>query len=155
MDLGERAGRFIIRDRDGKFSKFTTAFDDVFAGNGTRVIRTPVRSPRANAICERLVGTLRREPPGRLLIIDEQHLRRVLTESLRHYNTARPHRSLGRLTPAQADTCPPEPVTLAEYRIHRRQVPGALTQSATSPPDCPQDTPNRIFEPHSQTASPT
>jgi putative transposase len=56
MDLAERAGRFrfLIRDRD---SKFTAVFDEVFAGNDTRIIKTPVRSPRANAICERLVGT--------------------------------------------------------------------------------------------------
>lgn len=75
--------------------------------------------------------TGRRHPaPGAhrpLLIIDEQHLRRVLTEFLMHYNTARPHRSLGQLTPAQADTCPPEPVNLAEHRIHRRQVLSGLT----------------------------
>ena len=60
MDLGEPAGRFkfLLRDRD---SKFTTAFDKVFAGNGTRVIKTPVRSPRANSYAERFVGTLRRE----------------------------------------------------------------------------------------------
>jgi hypothetical protein len=63
----------------------------------------------------------------RLLIINEQHLRPALTEYLMHYNTARPHRSLGQLTPAQADTCPPEPVNLAEHRIHRKQVLGGLT----------------------------
>jgi putative transposase len=62
VDLGERASRFkfLIRDRD---SEFTMALDDIFAGNGTRVIRTPVRSPRANAFAERFAGTLRRECP--------------------------------------------------------------------------------------------
>ena len=60
MDLGERADsfKFLIRDRD---SKFTPAFDQVFAGNGTRIIKAPIRSPRANSFAERLVGTLRRE----------------------------------------------------------------------------------------------
>jgi hypothetical protein len=64
MDHGERTGRFkfLVRDRD---SKFTAAFDAVFAGNGTRVIKTPVRSLRANAFAERFVGTLRRECLGR------------------------------------------------------------------------------------------
>ena len=79
MDLGGRAGRFrfLIRDRD---SKFTSAFDEVFAGGGMRIIKTPVRSPRANSFAERYVGTLRRERPGHLLIHGEQHLRRILTE---------------------------------------------------------------------------
>jgi putative transposase len=60
MDLGERADcfKFLIRDRD---SKFTAAFDEVLAGNGMRIIKTPVRSPRANSFAERYVSTLRRE----------------------------------------------------------------------------------------------
>ena len=59
IDLGERAGhfKFLIRDRD---SRFTCVFDEVFAGNGTRAIKTPVRSPQANSLAERFVGTLRR-----------------------------------------------------------------------------------------------
>jgi putative transposase len=93
LDLGERAGRFkfLLRDRD---SKFTAAFDGVLAGNGTRVIKTPVRSPRANAFAERFVGTLRRECLDHMLILGEGNLRRVLAEFARHYNGHRPHQSL-------------------------------------------------------------
>ena len=92
MDLGERADKFsfLIRDRD---SKFTAAFDDVFTGNGARIIKTPVRSPRANSFAERYVGTLRRECLDHLLIHGERHLRRVLAEYARHYNEHRPHQS--------------------------------------------------------------
>jgi len=92
MDLGERAGhfKFLVRDRD---SKFTAAFDEVLAGNGVRIIKTPVRSPRANSFAERYVGTLRRECLDHLLIYGEQHLRRTLTEYARHYNEHRPHQS--------------------------------------------------------------
>ena len=74
-----------------------------------------------------MIGTLRREVLDRLLIVDEHHLRWVLTEYLRHYNTARPHRTLDQLTPTQADTRPPEPVNLAEHRIRRKQVLRGLT----------------------------
>jgi len=61
-----------------------------------------------------------------VLIVNEHHLRRVLTEYLLYYNTARPHRVLGQLTPAQARTRPPQ-INLAEHRIHRKQVLGGLT----------------------------
>jgi transposase InsO family protein len=92
MDLGGRAAqfRFLIRDRD---SKFTAAFDAVFTGNGARVIKTPVRSPRANSFAERYVGTLRRECLDHVLIHGEQHLRNILAEYSRHYNEHRPHQS--------------------------------------------------------------
>ena len=91
MDLGERGHfKFLIRDRD---SKFTCAFDEVFAGNGMRIIKTPIRSPRANSFAERYVGTLRRECLDHLLIHGEQHLRHILAEYAQHYNDHRPHQS--------------------------------------------------------------
>ena len=89
---GERAARFkfLIRDRD---SKFTSVFDEVFAGNSVRIITTPARSPRANSFAERYVGTLRRACLDHLLIYGEEHLRRILAEYARHYNEHRPHQS--------------------------------------------------------------
>jgi len=74
-------------------------YQRVFTAEGIRILASPPQAPRANAICERLVGTLRRELLDRVLIINEHHLRRALAEYLRHYNAARPHRSLGQLTP--------------------------------------------------------
>jgi len=82
---------------------------------------------RANAICERIIGTLRRELLDRLLIVNEHHLRQVMAEYLQQYNTARPYRALGQLTPAQAGIRPPEPINLAEHRIRRKQVLDGLT----------------------------
>jgi transposase InsO family protein len=85
----------LLRDRD---TKFAPAFDAVFAAAGVRVVRTPVRTPQANAFAERWVGTVRRECLDWLLITGERHLRRVLREYAQHYNAARPHRAL-RLQP--------------------------------------------------------
>ena len=121
MDLGERASgfRFLIRDRDGKF---TTAFDGVFAGNGTRVIKTPVRSPRANSFAERFVGTLRRECLDHVLILGERHLRNVLAEYARHYNGHRPHQSLQQEPPQRQ----PGNAIMVTARIERRQIPSGL-----------------------------
>jgi len=127
MDLGHRATsvKFLIRDRAGQF---TGSFDAVFAAEGIRIVASPPQAPRVNAVCERFIGTLRRELLDRLLIVNEQHLRRVLTEFLLHYNTARPHRSLDQLSPAQAASQPPEPVDLADHRIRQKQVLGGLTR---------------------------
>ena len=124
MDLGQRAGsvKFLIRDRAGQF---TGTFDAVFTAAGVRILLSPPQAPRANAVCERMIGTLRRELLDRMLIVNEHHLRRILTEYLRHYNAARPHRALGQLPPAQAHIRPPG-IDLAEYRVRRKQVLGGL-----------------------------
>ena len=112
--------KFLIRDRG---SNFTASFDAVFQAVSTRILRTAVRAPRMNAICERLVGTLRRELLDRMLILGEAHLRAVLAEpgALQHgqaapgHRPARPRRQ-GNLTVADLD---PE-------RIHRKPVLGGL-----------------------------
>jgi putative transposase len=124
MDLGSRAEhvKFLIRDRAGQF---TDSFDAVFTAAGVRILPSPPRAPRANAVCERIIGTLRREVFDRLLIVNEHHLRRVLTEYLIHYNTA-PHRTLGQLPPSQAHARPPQ-IELTEHRARRKQVLGSLT----------------------------
>jgi putative transposase len=124
MDLGERAGRFkfLIRDRD---SKFTPVFDDVLAGNGVRVIKTPVRSPRANSFAERYVGTLRRECLDHLLIHGERHLRRVLAEYPWHYNDHRPHQSREQRPPLHK---PGQPVDVTARITRRQPVHGLINE---------------------------
>jgi transposase InsO family protein len=94
---GRLAGiRFLIHDRDAKFAG---PFDEVFRTEGVRVIRTPIRSPKANAFAERFVKTVRHECLDYLLIFGERHLRWALREYLRHYNEERPHRGLSLETP--------------------------------------------------------
>ena len=93
MDLDERVDsfRFLIRDRD---SKFTAAFDAVFTAAGVRVVKIPPRAPRANAYSERWVRTVRDECLDWTLVWNEHHLHRMLSEYLWHYNRARPHRGI-------------------------------------------------------------
>ena len=110
LSLDERFGdmRFLIRDRG---SNFTRSFDAVFEAAGTRILRCAVQAPRMNAICERLVGTLRREMLDRLLILGEAHLRPVSGEYQAHDNNARPHQGL------QQE--PPAPPARPRRRYHR------------------------------------
>jgi transposase InsO family protein len=99
MDLGDDGTdrlRILIRDRD---SKFTRDFDQVFRSEGIRVIKAPVRAPKARAHAERWVGTVRRECLDRILILGRRHLAAVLREYTAHYNEHRPHRSLGQRPP--------------------------------------------------------
>ena len=123
MDLDEHAQRFrfLVRDRD---SKFTTAFDAVFAAARTRVLKIPPRAPRANAHAERWVLTARTECLDWVLVLSARHLHRVLTAYVEHYNTGRPHRGNHLdtpVTPAQ-----PAATHAPLGRIERVDVLGGL-----------------------------
>ena len=125
LDLGERftGFRFLIRDRG---SNFTASSDAVFQATGTTILRTAVQAPRMNAICERLVGTLRCEVLDRTLILNQAHLRAVLAEYQGHYNTARPHQGIGQRVP---DPGAGPRVTAADpgtWQIRRKPALGGL-----------------------------
>jgi transposase InsO family protein len=106
MALGERTTSVmvLIRDRD---AKYMASFDAVFEGDGVRVVKTPVRAPRANAYAERWVRSVRTECPDWTLIWNRRHLERVLTAYVAHYNLARPHRGIGLEVPVAPDKLPP------------------------------------------------
>jgi len=91
LEAADRRFRFLIRDRD---TKFTASFDTVLASIGIETIRTPVASPRANAFAEWFVRTIRNDCLDHLLVVSRGHLEAVLAEYFRHYNEARPHRGL-------------------------------------------------------------
>ena len=117
--------KFLIRDRG---SNFTRSFDAVFEATGARILRSAVQTPRMNAICERLVGTLRREILDRVLILGEQHLRAVLTGYQAHYNTGRPHQGIAQRVPDD-DRAPPRATVTTEVdaqQIHRKPVLSGL-----------------------------
>ena len=91
LSFAEQQIRFLIRDRD---SKYSGPFDEVFRSERIRIVQTPVRAPKANAIAERFVRTVRSECLDWLLILNRRHLERVLRVYIDHYNRQRPHRAL-------------------------------------------------------------
>ncbi|GAA2165112.1 integrase core domain-containing protein [Actinomadura napierensis] len=129
MELEGRIGAlgFLIHDRD---PIFTAAFDEVFKVEGLQVVRTLPQTPRMNALCERVIGTLRRELLDRVLILGERHLAMVLGEYLNHYNGHRPHRAR-RQRPPDAE-CQPigTPAELNHLRSIRRRpvVTGVINE---------------------------
>jgi putative transposase len=121
MDLGARttAFRFLIRDRD---AKFTGAFDEIFRSEGVQIVKTPPRTPRANCYAERWIRTARAECTDQMLIYGQQHLRSVLGEYAGHYNRHRPHQSRQQRPPDQ-DNQASAPLNLP---VQRRKVLGGV-----------------------------
>jgi transposase InsO family protein len=100
----------------------------VFESCGLQILTSPPQAPRANAVCERLIGALRRELLDRMLIVNQAHLRTVLAEYAAHYNAVRPHQGIAQRVP-QHD--PDQPVAtvinLDTARVRRRPVLGGVT----------------------------
>ena len=117
-----RAVKLLVRDRD---TKFPASFDEVFRTEGIRIIKTPVRSPRANAIAERFVGTTRRECLDRFLNFARRHLEQVLAEYLAHHNEHRPHRALGQQAPGSLGVLP-DPIDDPDPARLRNEILGGL-----------------------------
>ncbi len=119
LDFSEQGVRFLIRDRD---SKYSGPFDETLRSEGIRIVKTPVRAPQANAIAERFVRTVRSECLDWLLILNRRHLESVLRVYVDHYNRERPHRAL-ELRPPDPD----EPQKGSHVgKIHRRDRLGGL-----------------------------
>ena len=114
--------RFLIHDRD---AKFCGPFDAIFASEGVRVIETPLRAPRANAIAERWVRSVRTDCLDQLLIVGRRHLEHVLSAYVAHYNAERPHRSLALAAPAK-ESSPPPGSPLSAPDVRRRDVLGGV-----------------------------
>jgi transposase InsO family protein len=105
--------RFLIHDRGRVYSK---ELDRSVKNLGLRVIKTPYRSPRANSICERTIGTIRRECLDHMILLTENHLRRILEKWVSYYNQSRPHSSLGPGIP-EPTSWVPRPLNVSRHRL--------------------------------------
>ena len=108
--------RYLIHDRD---TKFTRAFETIFQTECIESVRTPFRTPQANAFAERWVRSVRQECMDHLLVLNQRHLKRVLTEYIDYYNCARPHQGLAQKIPLTPEFSQKGP-------IHCREVLGGV-----------------------------
>ena len=119
---GDHPYSFLIHDRH---SSFSAELDKQVETFGVKVIRTPVRTPTANAYCERLIGSIRRECLDYVIVFNEWHLRRILREWMTHYNGGQPHRALGPGIPDR-----PNKISLASGRRH--EIPAGVRLASKS-----------------------
>ncbi|MFI9811356.1 transposase [Saccharothrix variisporea] len=119
--------RFLLRDRDGKYSQ---TFDSVFQADDLHVIKSAPQAPRMNAHRERVIDTLRRELLDHILITGETHARQVLKTYEDHYNRHRPHQAPDQLPP-QAQQHPATAHDLDARRVLRTRIPGGLINEYT------------------------
>jgi putative transposase len=114
--------RFLIRDRD---TKHTRTFDAVFHADDIDILKTPPQAPTANAHCEHVIDTLRREILDHILIMNTTHAHRILTEYAHHYNHHRPHQTRNQ-QPPETTFQPPRPPDHSRHQILRKRLLGGL-----------------------------
>ena len=114
--------KYLIHDRD---SIFGSLLSGVAAGSGIEEVKTPFRTPQANGICERFMGSLRRECLDHILIHDAQHLVRVVRKYTTYFNQDRPHQGIGQRIPGRFDL----PTSQPSGVIKSRAVLGGLHHS--------------------------
>ncbi len=115
--------KYLIRDRD---KKYATHFSVVADATGIKELKTPYQTPQANGVCERFMGSLRRECMDHILIHDDKHLRRVVTEFTAYFNQERPHQGIGQRIPNQYDLTRSKPT---RGQITSKAILGGLHHS--------------------------
>jgi len=118
-----RGPRYLIRDRDRKYA---ARFSAMAASSGIQELKTPYRAPRANGICERFIGSLRRECLDHILFHDGRHVQRVVREYIAYFNQERPHQGIGQRIPEQSDLPNSKPTS---GRIVSKAILGGLHHS--------------------------
>ena len=143
--------RALVRDRG---SQFVDAFDEIFRTEGFKILKTPVRTPVANAFAERWIGSIRRELLDRTIIWNRRQLERLVIDYIDHYNHHRPHRSLDQHPPAGTSQSPPGSIRrlLRRWRVRRPPTP---TISCVPPPRQPGSTTSRSLCSSTPLTSPT
>jgi putative transposase len=141
---GESSHRFVVHDHD---SIYSDEFDRTLKAMGLTVFKTPVRAPQANAFCERLIGTIRRECHDFVIPLSEGHVRSVLSEWVRYYNHRRPHASLGPGIPEPADAgvCSSGHRIPAGHRVAAEAVLGGLHHDYRLEPAAQLDAGRLVF----------
>ena len=117
--LGHGDFRYLIHDRDSIFAR---RLDESIKNLGMTVLKSPPHSPKANAICRRVIGTIRRECLDGLIPLSGSHLRSILKSWVGHYNHGRPHMALGPGVPDPPSEVVPSAAQLSRHRIGERFV---------------------------------
>jgi putative transposase len=116
--------KYLIRDRDSKYGEQFAA-----VASGIEILKTPVRAPRGNSYCERLIGSLRRECLDHMLILDHRQLDRIVQEYRYYYNHSRPHQGIGQQIPGSLEKDNPWPTRKSRGKITSLPVLSGLHHS--------------------------